>query len=154
VLDAPHLAVYDDLKTLFDKRDEVFENVNAETRKFTTEVLLGRLLDADIWCAEVKDIRRAAEDPQAKHMGMITHYHEVVAADRLIPGALELAEMIAAGSPAAVLKRLIAAAGRAVDLPGGLALEREIQGGLYRSETGQARIKAFAEKSQARGDRK
>ena len=41
VLEAPHLAVYDDLKTLFDKRDEVFEKVNAETRKFTTEALLG-----------------------------------------------------------------------------------------------------------------
>jgi enoyl-CoA hydratase/carnithine racemase len=82
--------------------------------------------------------------------------NEVVAADRLMPRALELAEMIAAGPPAAVegLKRLIAAAGRPVDLPGGLALEREILGGLYRSETGQARIKAFAEKSQARGDRK
>ena len=34
VLEAPQLAVYDDLKTLFDKRDEVWEKVNAETRKF------------------------------------------------------------------------------------------------------------------------
>ena len=34
VLEAPQLAVYDDLKTLFDKRDEVLEKVNAETRKF------------------------------------------------------------------------------------------------------------------------
>src|SRR5262245_14842140 len=82
--------------------------------------------------------------------------NEVLEADRLMPRALELAEMIAAEPPAAVegLKRLIAAAGRPVDLPGGLALEREILGGLYRSETGQARIKAFAEKSQARGDHK
>ncbi|RWP36306.1 CaiB/BaiF CoA-transferase family protein [Mesorhizobium sp.] len=73
-LEAPQLAVYDDLKTLFDKRDEVFERVNAETRKFATQDLLGRLLAVDIWCAEVKDIRRAAEDPQVKHMGMITSY--------------------------------------------------------------------------------
>jgi enoyl-CoA hydratase/3-hydroxypropionyl-coenzyme A dehydratase len=82
--------------------------------------------------------------------------NEVVEADQLMPRALELAEMIAAEPPAAVegLKRLIAAAARPVDLPGGLALEREILGGLYRSETGQARIKAFAEKSQARGDHK
>ena len=68
------LAVYDDLKTLFDKRDEVFEKVNAETKKFATQDLLARLLAADIWCAEVKDIRRAAEDPQVTHMGMITSY--------------------------------------------------------------------------------
>src|SRR5262249_54949234 len=66
-LEAPHLAVYDDLETLFDKRDEVFDKVNAETRKFSTEALLARLLAADIWCAEVKDIRHAAEDPQVTH---------------------------------------------------------------------------------------
>ena len=82
--------------------------------------------------------------------------NEVVEAERLMPRALELADTIAAEPPAAVegLKRLIAVAGRPVDLPGGLSLEREILGGLYRSETGQARIKAFAEKSQARGERK
>src|SRR6185295_1414394 len=66
-LNAPALAVYDDLKTLFNKRDEVWEKVNAETSKFTTADLLKRLLAADIWCAEVKDIRRAAEDPQVQH---------------------------------------------------------------------------------------
>ena len=37
---AAALAVYDDLKTLFDKRDEVWEKVNAETSKFTTADLL------------------------------------------------------------------------------------------------------------------
>lgn len=74
VLDAAHLAVYDDPKILYDKRDEVWEKVNAETRRFGTEDLLTRMLDADIWCAEVKDIRRAAEDPQVTHMGMITSY--------------------------------------------------------------------------------
>ena len=78
-LDAPQLAVYDDLKTLFDKRDEVWEKVNAETKKFTTADLLERLLAADIWCAEVKDIRRAAEDPQVKHMGMLTSYEHPTA---------------------------------------------------------------------------
>ena len=45
---------------LYDKRDEVWEKVNAETLKFGTAELLERLLAADIWCAEVKDIRRAA----------------------------------------------------------------------------------------------
>lgn len=74
VLEAPHLAAYDDLQTLFDKRDEVFDKVNAETKRFSTQHLLDRLLAADIWCAEVKDIRRAAADPQVAHMGMITSY--------------------------------------------------------------------------------
>ena len=73
-LDAPHLAVYDDLKTLFAKRDEVWEKVNAETRKFTSDALLERLLAADIWCAPVQDIRKASRDPQVTHMKMITSY--------------------------------------------------------------------------------
>ncbi|MCP4383697.1 MAG: CoA transferase [Hyphomicrobiales bacterium] len=73
-LEAPQLAVYDDLETLFDKRDEVWEKVNEETRKFGTDDLLERLLAVDVWCAEVKDIRRAAEDPQVRHMGLITSY--------------------------------------------------------------------------------
>ena len=58
VLDAPHLAAYDDLGTLFAKRDEVWEKVNAETRKLRPARLLDRMLDADIWCAPVYDIRR------------------------------------------------------------------------------------------------
>lgn len=74
VLEAPQLAAYDDMKTLYDKRDEVFDKVNAETKRFSTQHLLDRLLAADIWCAEVKDIRRAAADPQVAHMGMITSY--------------------------------------------------------------------------------
>ncbi|MER9831827.1 hypothetical protein NKJ51_26275 [Mesorhizobium sp. M0134] len=36
------------------------------------------------------------------------------------------------------------------DLAEGLAMERDILGGLYRSQIGQQRVKAFAEKSAAR----
>jgi crotonobetainyl-CoA:carnitine CoA-transferase CaiB-like acyl-CoA transferase len=92
-LEAPQLAVYDDLKTLFDKRDEVFDKVNAETRKFSTQDLLARLLAADIWCAEVKDIRRAAEDPQVTHMKMITSYeHPRGGTVRVVAPAVSMSE--------------------------------------------------------------
>ena len=92
-LGAPQLAIYDDLKTLFDKRDEVWEKVNAETRKFGTVELLDRLLAADIWCAEVKDIRRAAEDPQVKHMGMLTTYQHPKAGTVRVPApAVKMSE--------------------------------------------------------------
>ena len=92
-LGAPQLAIYDDLKTLFDKRDEVWEKVNAETRKFGTVELLDRLLAADIWCAEVKDIRRAAEDPQVKHMGMLTTYQHPKAGSVRVPApAVKMSE--------------------------------------------------------------
>ena len=73
-LEAPELAIYDDLETLFKKRDEVWEKVNAETRKYDQEDLLTRLLAADIWCAGVNDIRSASEDPQVKFADMITTY--------------------------------------------------------------------------------
>jgi crotonobetainyl-CoA:carnitine CoA-transferase CaiB-like acyl-CoA transferase len=92
-LGAPQLAVYDDLKTLYDKRDEVWEKINAETCKFGTVELLDRLLAADIWCAEVKDIRRAADDPQVKYMGMLTTYQHPRAGTVRVPApAVKMSE--------------------------------------------------------------
>jgi crotonobetainyl-CoA:carnitine CoA-transferase CaiB-like acyl-CoA transferase len=93
VLAAPQLAVYDDLETLFAKRDEVWEKVNAETRKFGRDELLAKLLAVDIWCAAVNDIRQASEDPQVKHMGMITTYeHPRAGTVRVIAPAVKMSE--------------------------------------------------------------
>ncbi|MES0037015.1 enoyl-CoA hydratase/isomerase family protein [Mesorhizobium sp. M0046] len=77
--------------------------------------------------------------------------NEIVDAERLMPRALELAEIIAA-EPAAAIEGLKALTAHAVsgDLAGGLAMERDVLGGLYRSEIGQRRVKEFAEKSAAR----
>ena len=77
--------------------------------------------------------------------------NEVVDAEQLMPRALELAAMIAAEPPAAIegLKRLTANA-LSGDLAEGLAMERDILGGLYRSEIGQKRVREFAEKSAER----
>ena len=92
-LEAPQLAVYDDLKTLFDKRDEVFDKVNAETRKFDRDDLLTRLLAADIWCAPVHDIREATEDPAVVHGKMITTYeHPVGGTVKVIAPAVKMSE--------------------------------------------------------------
>ncbi|MER8864886.1 enoyl-CoA hydratase/isomerase family protein [Mesorhizobium sp. M0751] len=77
--------------------------------------------------------------------------NEIVDAERLMPRALELAEMIAA-EPAAAIEGLKALTAHAVsgDLAGGLAMERDVLGGLYRSEIGQRRVREFAEKSATR----
>ena len=92
-LDAPDLAVYDNQKTLFEKRDEVWGKVNIETRKFEAGALLDRLLAVDIWCAEVKDIRTAAADPQIEHMGMLTSYeHPNVGTVRVVGPAVKMSE--------------------------------------------------------------
>ena len=92
-LKAPHLAVYDDLETLFDKRDEVWEKVNAETRKFDKVELLDRLLAADIWCAGVNDIRQASNDPQVVFGKMITSYeHPRAGTVRVVAPAVKMSE--------------------------------------------------------------
>lgn len=92
-LEAPQLAVYDDLTTLFDKRDEVWEKVNAETRKFDRDDLLNRLLAADIWAAVVNDIRAASEDPAVVHGKMITSYeHPVGGTVKVIAPAVKMSE--------------------------------------------------------------
>jgi crotonobetainyl-CoA:carnitine CoA-transferase CaiB-like acyl-CoA transferase len=93
VLEAPHLAVYDDLATLFAKRDEVWEKVNAETRKYGRRELLEKMLDADIWCAPVYDIRQASEDPQVTHMGMIASYeHPRAGTVKVVAPAVKMSE--------------------------------------------------------------
>jgi crotonobetainyl-CoA:carnitine CoA-transferase CaiB-like acyl-CoA transferase len=92
-LKAPHLAVYDDLETLFAKRDEVWEKVNAETRKFDKVELLDRLLAADIWCAGVNDIRQASSDPQVVFGKMITSYeHPRAGTVRVVAPAVKMSE--------------------------------------------------------------
>lgn len=77
--------------------------------------------------------------------------NEVVEPEALMPRALALAEAIAAEPPAAIegLKRLTAAA-LAGDLDQGLTLERAILADLYRSDTGQKRVRDFAARSAAR----
>jgi enoyl-CoA hydratase/carnithine racemase len=74
--------------------------------------------------------------------------NEIVDVDRLMPRALELAEVIAA-EPAAAIEGLKALTVHAVsgDLAEGLAMERDILGDLYRSEIGQQRVKEFADRS-------
>jgi enoyl-CoA hydratase/carnithine racemase len=77
--------------------------------------------------------------------------NEVVDVDRLMPRALELAEMIAT-EPTAAIESLKALTAQAVsgDLADGLAMERDRLGDLYRSEIGQQRVKEFADRSAAR----
>jgi crotonobetainyl-CoA:carnitine CoA-transferase CaiB-like acyl-CoA transferase len=79
VLGRPELLVYDDPKTLFDKRDEIWEKIAAVTRTWTKKDLLEAMLAVDIWCGEVKRHLDVPEDPQVKHMGTITSYEHATA---------------------------------------------------------------------------
>ncbi|MHA1549001.1 MAG: CaiB/BaiF CoA transferase family protein [Alphaproteobacteria bacterium] len=92
-LGAEDLLGYDDPETLFSKRDEIWEKLNAVTKTFDCEPLLELLLEADVWTAEVKDIRRAAEDPQVKHMNMVQSYQHPVAGEvRVVGPAVTMSE--------------------------------------------------------------
>jgi crotonobetainyl-CoA:carnitine CoA-transferase CaiB-like acyl-CoA transferase len=74
VLGDDSLLTYSDPKTLFDKRDEIWERLAALTRPWTKAALIEAMLAVDIWCGEVKTHLQAADDPQVAHMGMITSY--------------------------------------------------------------------------------
>ena len=81
--------------------------------------------------------------------------HQVLPAADLLAATLAMAAEIAAEPPDAVegLKHLTAIATQG-QLDAGLAEERSLVTALYRSEIGQARVKAFAEKSAARAAEK
>ncbi|MBP1884441.1 CaiB/BaiF CoA transferase family protein [Sinorhizobium mexicanum] len=74
VLGNDDLLVYDDPEKLFAQRDEIWRKLAAETGKWTSAALMEALLEADIWCGEVKSHLQAAEDPQVRHMELVTSY--------------------------------------------------------------------------------
>ncbi|MHA3980596.1 CaiB/BaiF CoA transferase family protein [Halovulum sp. GXIMD14794] len=86
VLGNDDLLRYDDPATLFDERDAIWRALAAETGKWTTEDLIAALLEADIWCGEVKSHLQAAEDPQVAHMGLITSYQHPRAGEVKVVG--------------------------------------------------------------------
>ena len=66
VLGDESLLAYDDPKSLFDKRDEIWEKLAALTKTWTTADLIEAMLAVDIWCGEVKTHLQAADDPQVR----------------------------------------------------------------------------------------
>lgn len=74
VLGAPELLSYNDPKQLFEKRDEIHSKIAALTRTWTRTDLMNAMLARDIWCGEVKTHLEVEQDPQVKHMKMITEY--------------------------------------------------------------------------------
>ena len=86
VLGNKDLLAYDDKEVLFQKRDEVWEKLAAETRKWTTKDLLDAMLKVDIWCGELKKHLQVIDDPQVKHMGNVTSYGHATAGDVKVIG--------------------------------------------------------------------
>lgn len=100
VLGNADLMKYDNPKTLFEKRDEIWRALAQETGRFSTSELLEKLLAADIWCGEVKTHLEASEDPQVKHLGLLTSYtHPKAGEVKVVGPAVQLSK-----TPAAVEK--------------------------------------------------
>ena len=86
VLGNLELLRYDDPEKLFSKRDEVWRMLANETEKWKTADLIEALLEADVWCGEVKSHLEVTEDPQVKHLGLITSYEHATAGNVKIVG--------------------------------------------------------------------
>lgn len=86
VLRAPELLAYDDPEQLFVKRDEIWEKIAKQTRKWTRSDLLDALLAQDIWCGEIKNHLEAVDDPQVRHRGIVTSYKHATAGDVKVIG--------------------------------------------------------------------
>jgi crotonobetainyl-CoA:carnitine CoA-transferase CaiB-like acyl-CoA transferase len=74
VLGASELLEFNDPTQLFEKRDEIHSRIAKITRNWTRADLMRAMLARDIWCGEVKTHLEVEQDPQVKHMKMITEY--------------------------------------------------------------------------------
>ncbi|MGF1476104.1 MAG: CaiB/BaiF CoA transferase family protein [Geminicoccaceae bacterium] len=93
VLGNDDLLVHDDPETLFEKRDEIWRALADETHKWTTGELINALLEADIWCGEVKTHLQAADDTQVRHIGLIDSYQHPVAGEvKVVAPAVSMSE--------------------------------------------------------------
>lgn len=103
ILGAPELARFDSPKDLFEKRDEIHGLLSAYTRRWKRAELLDALLAVGIWCGEIKTHLDVEQDPQVKHMELITSYdHPAIGRVKAVAPAVQLTKTpasIRAASP-------------------------------------------------------
>lgn len=86
VLGDDTLLAYDNPKMLFEQRDEIWRKLAAHTITWTTADLMEAMLAVDIWCGEVKSHLGAMNDPQVKHLGIISEYEHPTAGNVKVVG--------------------------------------------------------------------
>jgi crotonobetainyl-CoA:carnitine CoA-transferase CaiB-like acyl-CoA transferase len=72
-------AAYDDPQILFDRRDEIFNELQERMLQRTTEDWLDIMLGLDIWCAPVYEQTDVEKDPQVRHLEAFTEVEHPVA---------------------------------------------------------------------------
>lgn len=92
-LDAKALLRFNDTDTLYNKRDEVFHEIEAITKENTVEHWLKVFLSVDLWVSKVNDIRDIEKDPQVAFKGTIQTMSHPIAGDfRVIGPAVTMSE--------------------------------------------------------------
>ena len=77
----------------FTKRDEIFDHVEKNTKKFTSAYLLETLLEKNAWVAPIYTHRQVVDDPHVKHMKMFTTYsHEKYGEINTVSPAVKMSE--------------------------------------------------------------
>jgi crotonobetainyl-CoA:carnitine CoA-transferase CaiB-like acyl-CoA transferase len=69
-LGVPELIRYNDPQVLFEKRDEIWHEVQRTVSQRTTAEWLEIMLKHDLWVGEVKSQQEVPEDPQVQHLGL------------------------------------------------------------------------------------
>jgi crotonobetainyl-CoA:carnitine CoA-transferase CaiB-like acyl-CoA transferase len=72
VLEYSRLIDYNQPEILFNKRDEIYEEIQSVIIKKTRDVWIDSMLAKDLWVAEVKSYAEVIDDPQAKHLEAFT----------------------------------------------------------------------------------
>ncbi len=81
VLEDEGLKAFDDPKVLFEQRDQLFDRIQSVVRTRPRAYWMEKMLERDLWVAEVKTHLEVAEDPQAKHLEAFTTIHHPKAGD-------------------------------------------------------------------------
>jgi|TARA_B110000495_G_scaffold180170_1_gene174062 crotonobetainyl-CoA:carnitine CoA-transferase CaiB-like acyl-CoA transferase len=77
----------------FTKRDEIFDHIEMNTKKFSTQYLLDTLLEQGAWVAPVYTHKQVLDDPQVKHMNMFTSYsHEKYGKVKTVSPVVKMSE--------------------------------------------------------------
>ncbi len=71
-LGEPALARYDDPQVRFDRRDEIFDELQRIFLTRTTDEWLERMLALDLWVARAQPQAAVQDDPQVRHLGLFT----------------------------------------------------------------------------------
>jgi|HigsolmetaAR203D_1030402.scaffolds.fasta_scaffold01111_5 Predicted acyl-CoA transferases/carnitine dehydratase len=81
VLEDEGLKEYDDPVILYDRRDEVFERIQASVIRRPTAYWVEKMLERDMWVSEVKNHLEVENDPQVRHLQAITSYKHPTAGE-------------------------------------------------------------------------